>query len=93
MVQCLSIDPASRVLELGSGHGVAASHICDRLTTGTYLGVDRSEKMTDSACSRNHRHVASGLASFHTAQVAGLRFDGLFDLILAIHFPPLLRQS
>ena len=93
MVSVLPIDAGTRVLELGFGHGVAASLICDRLDSGRYVGVDRSAKMTKAAEERNAHHVDSGLAEFRNASVDGVSLDVRFDLVLAIHFPPLLRQS
>ena len=42
IVTQLPLRPTDRVLELGCGHGVAATAICDRLQGGTYHGIDRS---------------------------------------------------
>ena len=74
-----------RVLEIGCGHGVAASLVCERLTNGRYLGIDRSEKMIVAAMRRNARHVAAGRAEFHVADLEA--FDPgrqRFDRILAV---------
>lgn len=92
MVGVMPIHPEDHVLELGSGQGVAATLICDLLDGGSYVGVDRSPQMTASATKRNAAHVDSGRATFLTGTVADLQLDLRFDTVLAIHFPPLLRQ-
>ena len=93
MVGVMPVEPDDLILELGSGHGVAATLICDRLDGGSYVGVDRSPQMTTTATKRNEAHTTSGRARFLTMTVASLNLDLRFDSVLAIHFPPLLRKS
>jgi ubiquinone/menaquinone biosynthesis C-methylase UbiE len=91
-VETMGVRPDDRVLEIGCGHGVAVSLVCERLDGGSVLGLDRSAKMIEMARRRNAEHVAAGRAAFqvaalHEADLAGTRFD----LAFAIHVPVLLR--
>ncbi|CAA9474663.1 MAG: hypothetical protein AVDCRST_MAG13-727 [uncultured Solirubrobacteraceae bacterium] len=91
-VDRLGLEPTHRVLEVGCGHGVAVSLICERLDGGRVLALDRSEKMVAAARRRNAAHAAAGraeirTASLHEADLAGERFDR----VLAVHVPVFLR--
>jgi ubiquinone/menaquinone biosynthesis C-methylase UbiE len=83
------------VLELGCGHGVAASLVCERLgDDGRLVAIDRSQKMVDAAAERNAEHVASGRATFICTTFEGADFgDQRFDVVFGIHFPPQLRHD
>ena len=91
-VACLDVQPADRLLELGCGHGVAVSLVCERLDGGEIVAVDRSAKMTAATRTRNRGHVDAGRATVLTAELheAGLG-DRAFDKVFGVHFPPLLR--
>src|ERR687886_2068652 len=61
-VDTLEVRPTDRLLEVGCGHGVAVSVVCERLTTGTISAIDRSPKMIEMAARRNREHVEAGRA-------------------------------
>jgi ubiquinone/menaquinone biosynthesis C-methylase UbiE len=70
------------VLEIGCGHGVAATFVLERLgPDGTYVAVDRSAKMIEAARTRN---AGDGRAEFLVAELEDLsplgdrRFDAVF---------------
>lgn len=94
-MEALDIQPGDRVLELGCGHGVAASLVCEQLTAGGQLvAIDRSPKMIEAAVARNADHVGAGRAvfictTFEEADLEGQRFDKVFG----IHFPPADRHD
>jgi ubiquinone/menaquinone biosynthesis C-methylase UbiE len=83
VVARLELRPDHRVLEIGCGHGVAATLVCERLTTGRYTAIDRSAKMIAAAAARNAEHVARGTAEFlvaalEDADLGDRRFDRIF---------------
>ena len=91
-VDTLDVQPADRLLEIGCGHGVAVSLVCERLDGGSITAIDRSPTMIEAATRRNADHVAAGRASFqaaslHEADLGGARFDKIF----AIHVGAFLR--
>jgi SAM-dependent methyltransferase len=59
------VDPApdERLVELGCGPGVAAGLVCDRLTTGHLVAVDRSATAVERTAARNAEHVEQGRLS------------------------------
>lgn len=85
LVDRLRLRPTDDVLEIGCGHGVAASLICDQLTDGRYLATDRSAKMIAAAKKRNAEHVKSGRAEFVVGDFEDTDFGTRrFDKILAV---------
>lgn len=85
IVEAMGIRPGDLVLEIGCGHGLAATLICEKLTTGRLVAIDRSKKMIDAAIRRNRKYVEAASAEFHLADV--LNFDPgprRFDKILAV---------
>jgi ubiquinone/menaquinone biosynthesis C-methylase UbiE len=85
IVNELRIKPTDRVLEIGCGQGVAGTFICEQLETGSYLGVDRSQKMIDAATKRNQRFIDEGKAHFLLQELEHLDLGTQqFDKILAV---------
>ena len=85
VVEQLDLQPGDRVLEIGCGHGVAASFVCERLDGGHLVAVDRSPKMIEAATQRNLKHVRAGRAEFLVAHLESLDLgDRRFDKILAV---------
>jgi SAM-dependent methyltransferase len=87
-VDTLEVRPADRLLELGCGHGVAVSLVCERLTTGTITAIDRSPKMVEMATRRNREHVDAGRAvleavALEDADLGDRRFDKIFAFNVA----------
>jgi ubiquinone/menaquinone biosynthesis C-methylase UbiE len=83
VVDRLDVRPDDRVLEIGCGHGVAATFVCERLDGGRLTAVDRSPKMIAAAKRRNSAHVDAGRAEFLVGELEELdlgerRFDKVF---------------
>jgi ubiquinone/menaquinone biosynthesis C-methylase UbiE len=83
IVDGLDIRPGDRVLEIGCGHGVAATFVCERLDGGRLTAVDRSPKMIEAAMRRNAAWIDAGAAEFlvadlETLDLGDLRFDKVF---------------
>ena len=85
VVDELDIQPDDRVLEIGCGHGVAATYVCERLDGGRLTAIDRSPKMIEAAERRNAEHVAAGRAEFLVAALEDLKLgERRFDKIFAV---------
>jgi SAM-dependent methyltransferase len=85
IVEQLDIRPDDRVLEIGCGHGVAATLVCERLEGGRLTAVARSPKMIEAASHRNATHIEAGKAEFFVATLEGLDLgDRRFDKVFAV---------
>jgi ubiquinone/menaquinone biosynthesis C-methylase UbiE len=83
VVEQLDIRPDDRVLEIGCGHGVAATLVGRRLEGGHLTAIDRSPKMIENAARRNAAYVEAGKVEFLVADLEDLdlgerRFDKIF---------------
>jgi SAM-dependent methyltransferase len=93
-VDALGVAPDDRVLEVGCGHGVAATLVCERLDGGRLTAIDRSAKMIDVATRRNEQHVAAGRAVFETVAFERADFgEQRFDKVFGVHVAPLWRSA
>ena len=85
IVDELAIRPGDRVLEIGCGHGVAATFVCERLDGGRLTAIDRSPKMVDAAAHRNAAYVEAGTAEFLIAALEDADLgDRRFDVVFAV---------
>jgi ubiquinone/menaquinone biosynthesis C-methylase UbiE len=84
-VEQLGVRPHDRVLEIGCGHGVAATLVCERLAGGRLTAVDRSATMIEAARRRNAEHIRAGTVEFLVAELERLELgDRRFDKVLAV---------
>ena len=92
-VDTLEVRPADRLLEVGCGHGVAVSLVCERLTTGTITAIDRSPKMIEMATRRNREHVDAGRAVLEAVALEDADLgDRRFDKVFAFNVAPFWQQ-
>jgi cyclopropane fatty-acyl-phospholipid synthase-like methyltransferase len=94
IVEAMRVQPDDEILEIGCGHGVAATFICQKLRGGRLLAIDRSKKMIDAAVRRNKKYLEAGKADFRLADV--MKFDPgsqRFDKILAVRVGLLHRDE
>jgi cyclopropane fatty-acyl-phospholipid synthase-like methyltransferase len=83
IVEKLDLRPDDRILEIGCGHGVAATLVCDRLEGGHLTAIDRSSKRVEAAKRWNAGHVEAGRAGFIVTDLEDFdpgerRFDKIF---------------
>ena len=85
IVDGLGLRPGDRVLEIGCGHGVAATYVLERLDGGCLTAVDRSPAMVAAAARRNAGHVERGVAEFLVGELERLDLgDRRFEHVLAV---------
>jgi len=88
-VEVLGVQPDDHLLEVGCGHGVAVSLVCERLESGTITAIDRSPKMIDAATRRNREQVDAGRATLETVKLEAADFgERRFDRVFAFNVAP-----
>ncbi len=94
IVDQLELREHHRVLEIGGGHGVAATLVLDQLSSGTYTGIDRSAKMVAASERRNRNAVAAGRARFVLGEFpTETVVDGAFDRIFAARVVSMIEPA
>ena len=87
-IEQLALSPDDHVLEIGCGGGHAVTLLCERLTRGGVMAIDRSAIQTERARARNARWIAAGRARIETlalVEAPGVLGRGRFDRALAIN--------
>ena len=75
-VELLRVQPDDRILEVGSGPGVAAGLVASQLgPTGRLTAIDRSRTAVDRVVARHPELLASGRLVLHHVELA--RLDGV----------------
>ena len=91
-VEVLDVAPDDRILEVGCGHGVAVSLVCERLDGGRITAVDRSAKMIAVAERRNRAHARKVRLLAASIEEADLRHE-IYDKVFAVHVAALHRAG
>jgi ubiquinone/menaquinone biosynthesis C-methylase UbiE len=91
-VDSLDVEPGDRILEIGCGHGVAVSLICEKLAGGRITAVDRSPKMIEMARKRNQAHASKVRFVLSTIEGADLG-DEVYDKAFAVHVAALEKPG
>jgi ubiquinone/menaquinone biosynthesis C-methylase UbiE len=91
-VDVLDVAPDDRVLEVGCGHGVAVSLVCERLDGGRITAVDRSPTMIEMAQRRNRAHAGRARFVAATLEAADLG-DETYDKVFAVHVAALHQRG
>jgi ubiquinone/menaquinone biosynthesis C-methylase UbiE len=68
-VEVLDVQPDDIILEIGSGNGIAASIIGEKLETGRIIAIDRSARMTSTARERNSAYISQGKVEVQTVEL------------------------
>jgi cyclopropane fatty-acyl-phospholipid synthase-like methyltransferase len=83
-VEVLGVAPDDRILEVGCGHGVAVSLVCERLDGGRITALDGSPKMIEMARKRNRG--CAERARFITGRLEDADLgDEAYEKVFAVH--------
>lgn len=88
-IETVAPEPSQSLLEIGCGHGVAVTAICEKLVDGQIFAIDRSATMIAAAKRRNAEHVAAGRVVFEAVELTQAdfgeaRFDAAFALRVGV---------
>ena len=86
VVSLLDVSPTDRILEVGSGPGVALAELARRAHAGYVCGIDQSQVMVGHARRRGARAVRAGVLDVRLGSVEQLpEFDRPFDRVMAVN--------
>ncbi|WP_296344697.1 class I SAM-dependent methyltransferase [Reyranella sp.] len=96
-LEVIAPKPSDRLLEIGCGQGLAVAALCEGLTSGTILAIDRSATMIAAARRRNQNHERDGKATFATMALADMpvgqqRFDKVFAINVNLFWRDAARE-
>jgi SAM-dependent methyltransferase len=84
--ELLGVSPLDQLLEIGCGHGLAVSLLCEKLARGRLTAIDRSRTMIAAARKRNAAQIAAGKVRFENVALADADFGRRrFSKIFAIN--------
>ena len=85
-ISMLDLQPTDRVLEIGSGSGVALQLAARCCTIGLVAGVDSDPAMVRRSRKRNALHMTYGRVFIREGSVSNLPYpDGSFDKVFSIN--------
>ena len=94
VVDQLAVQPGDHVLEIGCGHGVAATEVLDRSPAARYVGLDRSPAMVAAGERRNRSAVEAGRARFVCAALGDAdRGVGRADRVFAARVAAMTTEA
>lgn len=85
-LQMLELEQASRVLEIGFGHGRTLARAAELASGGFVAGIDTSTAMVEMAQRYNHASIAKGVVEVRQASSDRIPYpDETFDRAYAVH--------
>ena len=85
-LQMLELEEASRVLEIGFGHGRTLARAAELSPGGFVAGIDTSTAMVEMAQRYNHASIAKGVVEVRQASSDRIPYpDKTFDRAYAVH--------
>ncbi len=86
VLELLELENASRVLEVGFGHGRTLARVAQLAPKGFVAGIDISAEMVQMAQRHNRNSVAKGLIDVKRASSDQIPYpDESFDRVYAVH--------
>jgi SAM-dependent methyltransferase len=85
-VSLLSIQPTSRILEIGFGGGVSTQLASRKASQGFVAGIDHSTTMVQAASKRNAEAIQAGRMELKQGDAASVPYpDESFDIVFSLH--------